>query len=84
MSTPVSHVNEIYLTKHTGWSDSNHLTTKEYYFNILKQIGRTPEFPMNRKTAENCTFLGTHKYGEVDEMPPQLIHRDRRHSEASN
>ena len=73
MSTPVSHVNEIYLTKHTGWSDSNHLTTKEYYSDVLKQIGpqkRSPEKPMNRQAARNCKFLGTHKYGKVDEMPP--------------
>ena len=73
MSTPISHVNEIYLTKQTGWSDSNHLTTKEYYSDVLKQIGpqkRSPEKPMNRQAARNCKFLGTHKYGKVDEMPP--------------
>ena len=86
MSTPVSHVNEIYLTKQTGWSDSNHLTTKEYYLDVLKQIGpvkRSPEFPMNNAASKNCTFMGTHKYGKVDEMPPQLVHRDGRFSKAS-
>ena len=72
MSTPVSHVNEIYLTKHTGWSDSNHLTTKEYYSDVLKQIGpqkRSPEKPMNRQAARNCKFLMRNLTGNLRFRP---------------
>jgi len=57
---------EVYLSYSSSWSDNNHLTTVDYYKELLARIGpvpRPPEGPLQNTAHSNCTYWGTHLYG---------------------
>jgi len=95
METPVDNANGLHFTKTQGWSDNNHLTTKEYYGDAFgffykffsdkgKKInyGRPMEWVMMPVAADNCTVWGPHLYGAKGE-PPTLLHLDGRNTQQS-
>jgi len=65
---PPTPKNEIYLSYVSWWSDNNHFTTVDYYEELLHDMGpvpRAPENPMYKFTVNNCTYWGTHLYGDL-------------------
>lgn len=69
----VSDVNGVEFTKTTGWTDVCHLTTKQYYNEVIEILGDRkvhPESVMNRaSTKYNCTYWGDHFYGNATGGP---------------
>lgn len=85
-NTTVDHVNGLYFTRTPGWSDNNHLTTKEYYlYHYKRQLlrnGRIPRFVewfMMPIAQKNCSEWGPFLYGEPG-TGPYLKHVDGRKS----
>ena len=68
-----------------GWSDNNHLTTRDYYLNlILPLVGRRRIFPENVANLASGIFnhklLGTFIYGGLGEQQT-IFHLDGRGSQ---
>uniref|UniRef100_A0A7R9WX55 Uncharacterized protein n=1 Tax=Craspedostauros australis TaxID=1486917 RepID=A0A7R9WX55_9STRA len=93
METPVDNVNGLHFTKTKGWSDNNHLATKEYYDEVLGlfheffKVRARPvrynmplEWVMMNHAGSNCTWWGPHLYGARGE-PPTLRHLDGRNTQ---
>ena len=62
-------------------NDSNHLTTKSYYEELLSMMGfltRPMEWPMQVHANENCTYWGQTMYGRYGDRAGYLQHLDGR------
>ena len=76
----VNSVNGIHFTKTKRWSDNNHISSVQYYKEILAMIGsvrRPLEQPMQVAAGINCSYYGPHYYGKVGDGP-HLHHLDGR------
>eukprot|EP00563_Minutocellus_polymorphus_P003709 CAMPEP_0181029696 /NCGR_PEP_ID=MMETSP1070-20121207/5335_1 /TAXON_ID=265543 /ORGANISM="Minutocellus polymorphus, Strain NH13" /LENGTH=288 /DNA_ID=CAMNT_0023107021 /DNA_START=1778 /DNA_END=2644 /DNA_ORIENTATION=- len=65
------------------WSDNNHFTTKNYYFDMLERLGpspRAPESPMMYAQNSNCSLFGQYLYGGVG-YGPYIEHLDGRNTD---
>lgn len=83
LSYPVDHIHGIHFWKTSMWSDNNHLTTWNYYDEVLKMLGnlkRAPEGPLMHHAIRNCSYWGPFMYGKIGDSQ-YLRHLDGRHAQ---